>query len=135
MDLELTIDIVAIFALVVSVISLVISWYTGSKYLKLVVFNEFTRRFQEISKDLYLNPSNTAYHKLFFDLCCEEYYLKTKKQLPAGIWDSWVYEMKRIIKNNVYIQNSWDTEQSSYNKQEDFKIFFEEIVTQSKTIK
>ncbi len=135
MDLELTIDIVAIFALVVSVISLVLSWRTSSRYSQMVVFNEYTRRFQEIVVKLYTNPKDPAYHKLYFDLCCLEYILLENNLLPPKIWDSWVCEMKQIIKNNSYIQDSWDTQQSAYDNQKDFKKFFEEIVAQSKTIK
>lgn len=134
MDLTLTIDIVAFFALAVSILSLILSWWTGSKYSQLIVFNEYTKRYQEIVLKLYTDPNNIAYHKSYFDLCCLEHILNTENLLPSKIWKSWVHEMKQIMKKEE-IRASWEKQKSNYDKQEDFKIFFEDIVTKSKTIK
>ncbi len=70
-------DIIAIFALIVSSVSLVVSWHTSNRHSRLSVFSEYTRRYQDIVLRLYSDPSNKeVYHKLYFDLCSEEYYLR-----------------------------------------------------------
>lgn len=125
-------DIIAIFALIVSSVSLVVSWHTSNRHSRLSVFSEYTRRYQDIVLRLYSDPSNKeVYHKLYFDLCSEEYYLR--KQLPHGIWNNWEQGMKRMMENED-IRASWEKQKYDYNMQEGFMKFFLEEITQSKQI-
>lgn len=126
-------DVIAFSALLVSVASLVVSWYVSNKTSRLSVFSEYTRRFQDIVLHLYSDPNNKeVYHKLYFDLCSEEYYLR--KQLPRGIWNNWEQGMKRMMENED-IRASWEKQKFNYNMQEEFMMFFLEEITQSKTNK
>lgn len=125
-------DIIALLALLVSVTSLVLSWRTSNKRTEMYGFYEFTKRFQEIELKLYSHPEDEIYHKLYFDLCCEEYYMHTNDNLPQGIWDSWKSEME-LIMGKENIQKSWQKLKDNYD--EKFKEFFEKIIVQSITNK
>ena len=128
-------DIIALLALLVSIASIIISLLSDIQYSKLLVFNEYTKRFQEIVSKFYTDPTNSTHHRLYFDLCCLEYFLKEEKLVPLKLWKSWVHEMKQIMKNGN-IRTSWEEYKRHYDKQEDFKTFFEtEIITQSITNK
>lgn len=128
-------DIIALLALLVSIASIVISLFSSIQNSKLLVFNEYTKRFQEIVLNLYTDPTNSMHHRSYFDLCCLEYFLKEEKLVPTKLWKSWVHEMKQIMKNEN-IRTSWDEYKCHYDKQEDFKMFFEtEIITQKITNK
>ena len=125
-------DIIALLALLVSVTSLVLSWRTSNKHSELYGFYEFTRRFQEIVLHLYPDTKDKTYHKLYFDLCNEEFYMSENNKLPSDIWDSWISEMK-IIMTEKDILESWQKLKDNYD--EKFKEFFEKIITQSITNK
>lgn len=96
-----------------------------------LMFTEYTKRFQEIILHLYSDPQNkSAYHRLYFDLCSEEYYLKSTKQLPDNIWNKWVYGMKLMMKNESF-RASRKVESVNYDNQKEFIRFFDNIINQS----
>ena len=124
-------DIIALLALLVSIASIIISWITSNKRSELYGFYEFTKRFQEIVQHLYPNTKNKTYHKLYFDLCNEEFCMHDN--LRQDIWNSWVSEMK-IIMSEDDILKSWDN--LKHNYEEKFRDFFEkDIIAYNKTHK
>ena len=120
--------ILAAASLAVSIISLVVSLRIDGKRHRTLMFTEYTKRFQEIILHLYSDPQNkSAYHRLYFDLCSEEYYLKSTKQLPNDIWDKWVYGMKLVMKHES-LRASWKVESVNYDNQKEFRRFFDNII-------
>lgn len=123
--------ILAAASLAVSTISLAVSLRIDGKRHRTLMFTEYTKRFQEIILHLYSDPQNkSAYHRLYFDLCSEEYYLKSTKQLPDNIWNKWVYGLKLMMKNESF-RASWKVESVNYDNQKEFIRFFDNTISQS----
>ena len=125
-------SIISIFAIVLSFISIYLTVDTNRKQNQLYVFSEYTKRHQEIILNLYRDPSNKeAYHRLYFDLCSEEYYLHSKKLISDDIWERWVYGMKLNMKNDLF-RGGWIRDEVYYDKDPEFQKFFEKIIEDSK---
>ena len=127
--------ILSIIAIIISIGSIIITWRIDVRQRQLAFFTEYTKRYQDIMIHLYGDENNKeAFHRLYFDLCSEEFYLYTKNYLPKDIWDRWVYGMKLSVKVNE-IKVAWHRDEVYYDKYPEFKIFFNNVIKESETNK
>lgn len=107
--------IIAAGALAVSIVSLVCSIKAAKNSLQMNIFNEFTRRHQEITMGLMSDHQNEVkYQRLYIDLCSEEYYLNKKDCLPKEVWEMWVEGMKLAVKAES-LKTAWKQHSGSYD--------------------
>ena len=116
-----------IAALVLSVASFIWGIYNFRQTKKLeheskqlAFFSEYTKRYQDIMLNIYRNPNQIVYQRLYFDLCSEEYYLFTKRLLPKEVWGIWLDGMKMQMKQQNF-QSAWRTFSVDYDA--DFRDF------------
>lgn len=122
---------IAALSFIFSVVSLIITLSIDAKRNRALLFTEYAKRYQDIVLHLYSDPQNKgAYHRLYFDLCSEEYYLHSKNLLPKDIWGKWEYGMKLMLKKEP-LRNSWKMNSVYYDQQPEFKKFFGDIIQQS----
>lgn len=118
-----------IIALIVSTIAMIITgvalWFTISsfkKQLQLNFFSDYTKRYQEIilnfpdsihDKDFNLNELDELnrdrtirYMRAYFDLCSEEYYLKTQGHIDIDTWQEWEAGIKFALSKPAF-QQAW----------------------------
>ena len=123
---------ISIFAMVISIISIIITYLIYKWQSQLLVFSDYTKRNQDIMLHLYSDKENKdAYHRLYFDLCCDEYYLHEKGFISNNIWKHWEYGMKITMKITS-IQGAWICDAVYYDKYPEFQKFFKKIIEESK---
>ena len=75
----------------VAVITIVSTQYKDRRQNKILMFSEYTRRYQEILINMpesifngteHINAKAQMYMRLYFDLCSEEYHLWRKGMIP-----------------------------------------------------
>lgn len=127
---EFLVIVIAGLALIVSAISIIISWNNNRITLRMSLFSEYTKRYQEIEIGL-LNEDNntrTKYYRLYIDLCSEEYYLNKKKCLDNDVWEMWQDGMRLIVKVQD-LRIVWRACSQHYN--DDFCKFFNNMIKDS----
>ncbi|MBR4786837.1 MAG: hypothetical protein IK013_03025 [Bacteroidales bacterium] len=129
-NFELLSVVVAGLAILVSIYSLVLSDKTRKRNLQMSFFSEYTRRYQEIEMGLMSDDSqkNDLYCRLYFDLCSEEFYLKSKDCLPTDVWQMWLDGMKMMTKKEL-LQVKWKMYSQYYN--DDFASFFGNLIKEN----
>ena len=102
------------------------------------MFAEYTKRYQEILMGM---PSGVfdgtesndkdvlRYMQLYFNLCSEEYDLRTKDAISEDVWEKWHGGMIATMRHSNF-PRSW--EQLSHNYAPDFVQFFNNAVITSK---
>lgn len=116
--------ILSVIAIIISIGSVIVTWRIDVRQRQLSFFSEYTKRHQDIMIHLNGDESNKeAFHRLYFDLCSEEFYLHTNKYIPKDIWNRWVYGMKLTVKAND-IKGAWIKDEVHYDKYPEFKKFF-----------
>lgn len=100
-----TTDIIAISAILVTILVNAFQIKQNTKQLKLQFFSEYTSRYQNILLNLpvnifseefqikKLNPEDQQsmykYLRMYFDLCSEEFYLSREKKVAQKVWKEW----------------------------------------------
>ncbi|MBQ6046207.1 MAG: hypothetical protein IJL38_01110 [Bacteroidales bacterium] len=126
---EIISTIIAAVALVVSIVSLVCSKQAAKKSLQMNIFNEFTRRYQEITMGLMSDHQNEVkYQRLYIDLCSEEYYLNKKDCLPKEVWKMWLEGMIIAVKVDS-LKTAWTQYRGLYDP--GFQGFFDNLIKES----
>jgi len=102
------------------------------------MFAEYTKRYQEILMEM---PSGAfdgtesndkdvlRYMQLYFNLCSEEYDLRTKDAISEDVWEKWLAGMIATMRHPNFLR-SW--EQLRLNYAPDFVNFFNNNVITSK---
>ena len=103
-----------------------------------LLFAEYTRRYQEIMiqmPDSVFNgqaeasdPGVTKYMLLYFDLCSEEFHLRSQGFIPDDVWNNWVEGMRLTVRDQTY-HDAWQRLEYSYNSD------FVQFMTQNIIIK
>ena len=100
------------------------------------MFAEYTKRYQDIimnmPKSVYegsdeLNDDVLRYMQLYFNLCSEEYDLRTKDSISPDVWDKWLSGMKMTMSRSVY-QKAWDLEKVNYSMNPEFVSFMDSCI-------
>ena len=129
-------DCITLFILLAAVITIAITQYNIVQQNKLMIFSEYTRRYQEIfltmTDDIYdgtaaVDERTKRHIRLYFDLSSEEYHLWKKHTISQDIWRMWVEGMRISLRSPVY-QTAWDNLKIEYN--EDFRNYFEREVVE-----
>ena len=116
----------------VAVITIVYTQYKDRRQNKILMFSEYTRRYQEILINMpesifngteHINAKTQMYMRLYFDLCSEEYHLWRKGMIPNQIWEMWKEGMQ-ITTNRPIYKKAWKDLSVEYNK--DFWQYFVE---------
>ncbi len=124
--------VLSIIAIVISIISIVLSFLANKRQNQLAVFSEYTKRYQDIMMHIYSCRENKeVYHRLYFDLCSEEYYLRKQKLVSEDIWEYWIYGMKMTVRDTC-VQGAWVRDEVYYDKYPEFQKFFKKIIEDSK---
>lgn len=127
--------------LLVAVITIICSQINERKQSKLMMFAEYTRRYQDIflsmPDDIYsgnapVDARTKKYMRLYFDLCSEEYHLWVQGVIPNKTWDIWKEGMQIAVHHQIY-RKSWDAIKREYS--EEFWKYFEREVINHKKVK
>ena len=146
--MEIISNIIALVALLVSIVGLVLSWRTSKKQLKLEqkqlklneeqckssALSDYSKSFNNAELKLRSNSSDSNYQKMYFDICSEGYSLYKKEYIPADVWKDYTYRMKLAMKV-IPLQLAWEKQSFHYDMQDDFKSFFNQIIKESKANK
>ena len=119
--------ITASLALIGSGISLYISIKENLTKIRLSLYSDYTKRYQEIKIGL-LNEDKktwTKYYRLYIDLCSEEYHLNKKKCWDDDVWKMWQDGMRLNVKIKD-LQTVWRECSQLYN--DDFNEFFSRMI-------
>ena len=108
----------------VAVITIVYTQYKDRRQNKILMFSEYTRRYQEILINMpesifngteHINAKAQMYMRLYFDLCSEEYHLWEKGMIPNQVWEMWKEGMQITTNRPVY-KTAWEELSGEYNK-------------------
>ena len=131
-------DCIQLGILLIAFFTMLFSQYNIMQQNKLMIFSEYTRRYQEIflnmPDDIYKGTAEvderTHRHiRLYFDLCSEEYHLRKKRTISKDIWKKWIEGMRISMRSAIY-RTAWDNLKMDYN--EDFRDYFEHEVVNYK---
>lgn len=127
-------DLIQLGILIITVAAVLYSQYSDRKQRSLMMFAEYTRRYQDIIMQM---PDNVhlgtagvdsrtlKYMSLYFDLCSEEYHLWRTGVVPQYIWTLWKDGMRITMRKEIYRQ-SWEALKQNYYTE--FSLFFENEV-------
>lgn len=108
----------------VAAITVVYTQYKDRRQNKILMFSEYTRRYQEILINMpesifdgtgSMDAKAKTYMRLYFDLCSEEYHLWKKGIIPDKVWKMWKEGMKITTDRPVY-KVAWEELKDEYNK-------------------
>lgn len=114
----------------VAVVTVVYTQYKDRRQNKILMFSEYTRRYQEILINMphrifdgtgEMDAKAKMYMRLYFDLCSEEYHLWEKGMIPNQVWKIWKEGMQITTNRPVY-KTAWEELSSEYN--DGFKNYF-----------
>ena len=97
------------------------------------MFAEYTKRYQDIimnmPKSVYegseeVNDDVLRYMQLYFNLCSEEYDLRSKDAISSDVWDKWLAGIQLTMSRPVY-QKAWLLENENYSKNTSFVAFLD----------
>ncbi|MEI7502576.1 MAG: hypothetical protein WCJ61_04775 [Paludibacter sp.] len=126
-------DLIQLLLLLIAISTLTIVIYNFKQQLKESFFTDYTKRYQEIMLHLpekyYTNEATynelkdeaKAYLRAYFDLCSEEYFLKSTKKIDKDVWDNWKQGIVYAFKKKVVLE-AWN-----HFNQENYKDFSEWI--------
>lgn len=127
-------DIIQLGMLLIAVITIICTQKTANKQIRLQMFAEYTRRYQDIfinmPDDIYnglakVDARTKKYMRLYFDLCNEEFHLWKDGVVPNDTWKLWIEGMQIACNYQIY-KNSWDAIKGEYDR--DFWLYFERNV-------
>ena len=115
--MELT-DIIALLAIVITLILNFIQNVRLTDQMKLQMFSEYTKRYQDIminlplkyfQKDFEYSKSDDKdkiqkYLRMYFDLSSEEFYLYKSKKIDSMVWKEWESGILENLRNE-YVRN------------------------------
>ncbi len=106
--------------------------YLMRQQLKVNMFADYTKRYQQITLNLPENINDTdfdlykhkkekpeLYDKImrhmrsYFDLCSEEYFLNKKKLIENVVWKEWSEGIRSTFKQKAYI-DAWEIADSNF---------------------
>ena len=114
----------------VAVVTVVYTQYKDRLQNKILMFSEYTRRYQEILINMpqsifdgtgEMDAKAKMYMRLYFDLCSEEYHLWEKGMIPNQVWEMWKEGMQITTNRPVY-KTAWEELSGEYNN--GFKSYF-----------
>jgi hypothetical protein len=116
-------EVVSIVGVFITAVALWFTVRSFKKQLQLNFFSEYTRRYQEITLNLpeSINDDDFDYGSLppdvkdkimrymraYFDLCSEEYFLKSKGNIDNDTWQEWETGMKFAFSKSAF-QQAWE---------------------------
>lgn len=124
--------------LLIAAITIVYTQYKDRRQNKIMLFSEYTRRYQELLINMppnmvcctdHLNDEILIYMRLYFDLCSEEFHLWKKGMIPNQVWEIWKEGMQ-ITTNRPIYKMAWKELSVEYNR--DFWRYFNKEVINKK---
>lgn len=124
--------------LLIAAITIVYTQYKDRQQNKIMLFSEYTRRYQELLINMppnmvcctdHLNDEILIYMRLYFDLCSEEFHLWKKGMIPNQVWEIWKEGMQ-ITTNRPIYKMAWKELSVEYNR--DFWRYFNKEVINKK---
>lgn len=124
--------------LLIAAITIVYTQYKDRRQNKIMLFSEYTRRYQELLINMppnmvcctnHLNDEILIYMRLYFDLCSEEFHLWKKGMIPNQVWEMWKEGMQ-ITTNRPIYKMAWKELSVEYNR--DFWRYFNKEVINKK---
>ena len=115
-------EVAVIFGGLIAITSFVIGIRKQREISQFTFFAEYTKRYQEIVTNLpedmndvnVLEDEDTRrYLRVYFDLCSEEYFLYTKKQISEEVWDEWKDGIKTTFRKEAILEY-WKERKTSY---------------------
>lgn len=116
-------EVVSIVGVFITAVALWFTVRSFKKQLQLNFFSEYTRRYQEITLNLPesindddfdygslppdVKDKTMRYMRAYFDLCSEEYFLKSKGNIDNDTWQEWETGMKFAFSKSAF-QQAWE---------------------------
>lgn len=103
------------------------------------MFAEYTKRYQDIimsmPKSVYeenavIDDDVSRYMQLYFNLCSEEFDLKSKDAISHDVWVKWLAGVRITMQHPIY-QEAWQLVKGNYNVP--FRNFFDEVIKEVNT--
>ena len=128
-------DFIQLLILVIAILGLMFTILSFRQQLRQNFFTDYTKRYQKIMlhlpEEFYTNEVTykelqneaRAYLRAYFDLCSEEYYLKTSGKIDKEVWENWKQGIVYIF-NKELILEAW-----SHFNQENYQDFSKWIST------
>lgn len=114
--------IIASTGLLIAAVTLIFQMRSSTRQAQLQNFVEYTRRYQEILLNLPTEISHSDYDlnaqdktqkqnilrylRAYFDLCSEEYWLKSHDYFQKDIWQLWLNAMKSKMQKRAF-KDAW----------------------------
>lgn len=111
--MEMALVVISCFALIASVIAIIVGIVQFKRQLKLSFFEKYTSRYMHIMEILpesfwtntplsTLDEENAIHAiRLYIDLCSEEYYLYKNHHLNEKVWKEWKSGMKQMFEHPI----------------------------------
>jgi hypothetical protein len=122
-------EIAVIASVIAAILIFVINFREQRKISQLNFFAQYTKRYQKIilhlpgdldNVTILDDEQNKRYLRVYFDLCSEEYFLKTAKHIPPEVWEEWKEGMRAVFRKKA-ISTYWqEMEKSSYKNFNEF---------------
>ena len=136
----LTVEKVAVF---MTAIGLLYTIHSFNKQQKLIVFMDYTKRYQEICLNLPENINETEfsfesldkdtkektlrYMRAYFDLCSEEYHLYLQKHIHKNTWKEWESGVQFSLSKTAF-RSAWEILQLDTIYYSDFSKFVDNTI-------
>ena len=130
-------DILALGSVFLSFMAFTVSFVLLRYQLKADFFSEYTRRYQDIIRDmpegLFMKESDLVVDagvlksiKMYLDLCSEEWYLHKAGQVKGVVWNSWWDGMRLQMQSHSAYLTAWERFKGDYDN--DLREAFEGLV-------
>jgi hypothetical protein len=144
-------DYIQILMLLVSAIAIIVSAWMSMAAIKasmemvkeqnqIQMFAEYTSRFQDIvlamPKSVFdgtgvVDQDVLRYMQLYFNLCSEEFDLKTRDAINSDVWEKWRMGMATTFNLPLY-QQSWEVLKEGYSQLPAFVDFINSLIKNQK---
>ena len=139
-------DILELLPIGISALALILSGYSAYKARKNAqimhnsliqnqFFAEYTRRYQDLRvkwPTALIEKVDDTFYELYFDMCSEEYYLRSIRAISDEVWHLWEDGIRTVM-HRPWFQEKWKIQGIAYKANEKFCHFMSEMQRQIKT--
>ena len=131
--MEIIRDVIQFGILLVAVVTIIYTQRTANKQYQYQFFAEYTKRYQDLilqmPDDLDISSINCKdvdkFMRLYFDLCSEEFYLRSKGVIDNKVWELWEDGIRTTMRKPKY-KTAWKL-LGSYYDDENFSHFMNNL--------
>ena len=112
-------DLIQLVTVVITFTALAFTVHSFKQQIKQLFFTDYTKRYQEIMLHMpegfftdsvtyeKLDNQSKAYLRAYFDLCSEEFYLKSTGKIDKDVWENWEQGIDFVFKKKIVLE-AWN---------------------------